>query len=74
MSNPLVLYPGGIAADEQKLLPDETAEDDSVRIRAVFDRAELLAATPYNGDVEVTVIGGFISGLYFYGTGTVTIK
>ena len=73
MSEPLVLYPGGIEADEQKLLPDKTA-DDSVRIRAVFDRAELLAVTPDNGDVEVIVVGRFISGLYFYGTGTVTIK
>ncbi len=73
MSEPLVLYPGGIEADEQKLLPDKTA-DDSVRIRAVFDRVELLAVTPDNGDVEVIVVGRFISGLYFYGTGTVTIK
>lgn len=73
LSEPLVLYPGGIEADEQKLLPDKAA-DDSVRIRAVFDRAELLAVTPDNGDVEVIVAGRFISGLYFYGTGIVTIK
>jgi predicted outer membrane repeat protein len=74
MSDPLVLFPGGIEADRQNIFrPDRTA-DESVRIRAVFDRAELLSATPYNGDVEVTVAGRFISGLYFYGAGTVTIK
>lgn len=73
LSEPLVLFPGGIEADEQKLLPDKTA-DDSVRIRAVFDRAELLAVTPDNGDVEVTVAGRFISGLCFYDTDTVKIK
>ena len=73
ISELLVLHPGGIEADEQQLLPDKAA-DEQLRIRAVFDRAELLAATPYNGDVDVTVVGRFISGLYFYGTATVTIK
>lgn len=74
ISEPLVLFPGGIEADKQVLLRLDRTADDTVRIRVVFDRAELLAAMPDNGDVEVTVVGRFISGLYFYGTDTITIK
>ena len=44
-----------------------------VKIHAVFDRAELLAAASGDGDVEVTVIGRFISGEYFYCTDQVRI-
>ena len=44
-----------------------------MKIHAVFDKAELLAAAPGNGDVEVTVVGRFISGEYFYCTDQVRI-
>lgn len=74
MSEPLVLYPGGIEADEQKLFPSDETEEDGVRIRAVFDRAELLAAMPEHDDVEVTVIGRFVSGEYFYGSNNIRIE
>ncbi len=73
IAEPLVLYPGAIKSDEQSISqPDKTAKD-GVRIRAVFDRVELLAAIPEHDDVEVTVIGRFLSGEYFYGTDNIRI-
>ena len=53
--------------------PQNRIADDIVRIRAFFDRAELLAAMPDHGDVEVTVIGRFVSGEYFYSTDNIRI-
>jgi hypothetical protein len=44
-----------------------------VRIHAVFDKAGLLSAAPGDGDIEVTVIGRFMSGRYFYCTDQVGI-
>jgi predicted outer membrane repeat protein len=73
MTEPLVLYPGGIEANEQKLFPSDETGEGRVRIRAVFDRAELFAATQVNEDVEVTVVGRFVSGEYFYGTDNIRV-
>jgi hypothetical protein len=73
MSEPFVLYPGRIEASEQKLLLSDETEGDGVRIRAVFDRAGLLAAMPDQDNIEVTVIGRFLSGEYFYGTDNIRI-
>ena len=44
-----------------------------MKIHAVFDKAEFLAAAPGNGDVEVTDVGRFISGEDFYCTDQVII-
>ncbi|MDH4239572.1 MAG: right-handed parallel beta-helix repeat-containing protein [Phycisphaerae bacterium] len=74
MSEWLVLYPGAIEADEQKLFPSDETEEDGVRIRAVFHRAELLAAMPGHNDAEVTIIGRFISGEYFYGADNIRVE
>jgi len=70
---PLVLYPGAIEAAEQYLLPPARPAQSDLRIHAVFDKAELLGVTPDNADVQITVIGRFISGEYFYDTDTVRI-
>ena len=71
MYEPLVLYPGIIEAVEQNL--QYKPAQSEVRIHAVFDKSELLAAAPGDGDIEVTVIGRFMSGQYFYCTDQVRI-
>ena len=69
----LVLYPGPIEATEQHIIQPVRGRQRSVRIIAVFDRAELLGAWGDNGNIEVAGIGRFISGEYFYGLDTVRI-
>jgi hypothetical protein len=66
MYEPLVMYPGAVEAVEQNL--QYKPAQSEVKIHAVFDNAELLAASPGDGDIEVIVIGRFISGQYFYCT------
>ncbi len=68
---PLVLYPGAVEAVDQNL--QYKPAQSEVKIHAVFDKAELLSAAPGDGDIEVTVIGRFISGHYFYCTDQVRI-
>lgn len=70
---PLVLFPGAIEAAGQSIIPSGKPAQSNVRIVAVFHKAELLAAMPDNGDVEVTIVGRFISGEYFYGTDKIRI-
>jgi parallel beta-helix repeat protein/predicted outer membrane repeat protein len=69
----LLIFPGAIESAEQHLIPPGREAQSNVRIHAVFDKAELLEVMPDNGDVEFTAIGRFVSGKYFYGTGTVRI-
>jgi predicted outer membrane repeat protein len=70
---PLVLYPGPVKAIEQHLIPPAGPAQSNLRIHAVFDKTELLAPSPDNGDTELIVIGRFVSGKYFYGTDTVRV-
>jgi subtilisin family serine protease len=78
---PLVLYPGTIEATEQYFIPPSEEAKSNVRIHAVFDKAELVAqfghfakqSSQNNADVELTVIGRFVSGEYFYDTDTVRV-
>jgi len=70
---PLVLYPGAIEAAEQYLIPPARPAQSDLRIHAVFDKAELLGVMPDNADVQITVIGRFSTGQYFYGTDTVRV-
>lgn len=71
MYEPLVLYPGAVEAVEQNL--QYKPAQGEVKIHAFFDKAELLAAASGDGDIEVTIIGRFISGEYFYCTDQVRI-
>jgi parallel beta-helix repeat protein len=70
----LLLYPGSIEAGEQNIIPLGSGAQSNVKIHALFDTADLLAAMADNGDIEVTIIGRFKTGQYFYSTDTVTIK
>jgi subtilisin family serine protease len=69
----LIIFPGAIEAAEQRLIPPGWEAQSNVRIHAIFDKAELLEVMPDDGDVEVIAIGRFVSGKFFYGTGTVRI-
>jgi predicted outer membrane repeat protein len=71
MSEPLVLYPGAVEASEQKLQDEQT--ESGVSVRAFFDRAEMLADMPDNGETEVTIVGRFITGEYFYCTDEIKV-
>ena len=70
---PLVLYPGAIEAADQSVIPPDGRTQGNVKILAVFDKADLLTAIPDNGNVELTIVGRFISGRYFYGTDKIRI-
>lgn len=78
---PLILYPGAIEAAEQYIIPPSEEAKSNVRIHAVFDKAELVAplvlfakqSSGDNSDVELTVVGRFLSGEYFYGTDEIRI-
>ncbi|MBW8042491.1 MAG: S8 family serine peptidase [Planctomycetes bacterium] len=78
---PLVLYPGAVKATEQYLIPPGREAKSNVIIHAVFNKAELVASlvrfaeqsSGDNGDVELTVVGRFGTGEYFYGTDTVRV-
>jgi hypothetical protein len=72
-NEPLVLYPGAIEADRQRLIPPSIEAKSNTRIHAVFDKAELFGIAGDNSDVELTVIGRFSTGQYFYGTDTIRI-
>jgi len=72
-NEPLVLYPGAIEADRQRLIPPSIEAKSDARIHGVFDKAKLLAVAGDNGEIELTVIGRFATGQYFYGTDTIRI-
>jgi hypothetical protein len=69
----LVMYPGSIPATAQKVFPVSRQAKSNVRIYAVFDKAEIFDAVDNYGNVELTVVGRFTSGDYFYGKDTVRI-
>jgi hypothetical protein len=73
VDEPLVVFPGAVEAAGQSIIPPGKAAQSSVKIHAVFDKADLLAAMPDNGEVELTVVGRLNTGEYFYGTDTVRI-
>ncbi|MBA7602614.1 hypothetical protein ES703_09710 [subsurface metagenome] len=76
---PLLLYPGGIEAVGQHVIPSgkvrqiRPAGQSNVKILAFFDKAELMAAVDDNGEVELQLVGRLRTGRYFYGTDTVEI-
>ena len=78
---PLVLYPGAIEAAGQYIIPPGRRAQSNVRILAVFDKADLLTplvrfakqSSGDDGNVELTIVGRFITGQYFYGTDEIRI-
>jgi len=66
---PLIINPGGIEACKQLVL----VTSDGVEVRAWFNKAELMAAVPGYGNIEVQVIGKLKSGQSFIGDGVIHV-
>jgi hypothetical protein len=69
----LLLYPGGIEAQTQNVVQ---WGDDSVQqtaILATFDRSAFTDAIKADGIVNLSVVGRFTTGRYFFGRDTVRI-
>jgi hypothetical protein len=64
-----ILFPGAITAKQQEVQDDE----GELKVIAYFDSDKLLAAIPYKGMVELTVVGKFEPNRYFYGNGNIKI-
>ncbi len=72
-SRPLLLYPGGIEACHQHIVLGGRGSNWRTSIIAFFDKADLMAAVPENGGVDLQVVGRLKNGQYFYGCDTVRI-
>jgi hypothetical protein len=72
---PLVLYPSGIEAMRQFVIPRRRQGTQRVSIFAFFNKAELMDAIDDNGRVELQILGRLRQpGQYFYGSDTIRIK
>ena len=70
-TQPLLLLPGNIKAVAQSVFPWFHGQ---VLVMARFNRADLMAAVPSNGLLQVTVVGRLKDGTYFAGSDSVNIK
>ncbi len=70
-TQPVLLLPGNIRAVAQSAFPWLYGR---VYIMARFNRADLLAAAPNNGPLQVTVVCRLKDGTYLAGTDSVNIK
>jgi hypothetical protein len=71
LSQPLVLFPGSVPAMKQTAL---VWLSGYTLVLADFSRADLVAAVPQNGQVELQIVGRLKNGQHFSGHDTVTIK
>ena len=69
-SVPMSLYPGGVQSSQQYAWQI----GDDTMILVLFNETAVLAAIPFNGSVELSVYGQFVSGQQFYGSDSVTIS
>jgi hypothetical protein len=74
-NEPLILYPGGIEASRQWIIPCGYGKHKQrlIGILAFFDKDAVLDAVPDNGRVELQVVGQLNSGQYFFGSDTIRI-
>jgi len=71
LSEPLVLFPGSVPAMKQDAI---VWLSGYTMVLSDFKRADLLAAVPQNGSVELQIVGRLKNGQYFSGRDTVKIK
>jgi len=73
----LMLYPDGseegIEAERQFVIQCHRCRTQQTYIFAFFDKAELMDAVPYNGRVELQIVGSLTTGQYFYGSDNIWI-
>lgn len=70
---PLVLFPGAIESISQFVLRSRPKRRPRVCIIALFNKDKLINAIPYDGRVELNIVGRLNSGQYFYGSSNVRI-
>jgi len=70
---PLRLYPGGIEAEHQRFSRYGKPGRSLTIALAFFDRQQVIDALEGPGKVEVSVVGRFVTGQYFYGSDTIKI-
>ena len=70
---PLLLYPGPLEPINQYIFEHGQKGNKRTNIFILYDKAELLAAVPDNGLVDVQVVGMLTTGRYFYGNGFITL-
>ncbi|MHC4529122.1 MAG: choice-of-anchor Q domain-containing protein, partial [Planctomycetota bacterium] len=69
-----VLYPGGIEAVYQRVLPRSSTDTGRTIVGCFFDKTELLAAITEDGRVQLELAGQLINGQQCCGTGSVFIR
>ena len=72
----LLYYPDAIEPIEptrQYVLQHGQSSHKRTYVLAYYNKAELMAAVPDNGNVDLEVVGSLKSGQYFYGSDTVRI-
>lgn len=70
-AEPMLLFPGGIKSDAQTTV---VWRNGKILVLGRFDRADIMAAVPQNGPVEMRLVGRLKDGRYFSGADTVRIK
>jgi hypothetical protein len=73
MSEPLFLYPGSIAASNQRVTHSHSQADVRTSIFARFDKAALMDAVADDGPADLQVVWRLMTGQYYYGCDTVTV-
>ena len=73
LDQPLILFPGPVESSRQRVFSARGRLDSQVHIIAVFDKIDFTDAVAGSGKAEVTAVGRFLSGQYFYGTDTIRI-
>jgi len=73
LTAPLLLYPGPLEPINQYFFEHGQKGNKRTNIFILYDKAELLAAVPDNGPVDVQVVGMLTTGQYFYGSDFLTI-
>ncbi|MHC4474460.1 MAG: right-handed parallel beta-helix repeat-containing protein [Planctomycetota bacterium] len=73
-SRPFTLYPAGIEAMHQRVLPRNGRDTKRTVVVCFFDKTGLLAAVTDNGRVQLELVGRLITGRQCCGDGTVFIR
>jgi len=71
---PLLLYPGSLEPVKQYIFEHGRPGSKHTSIFLLYDKAELMAAVPDNGRVDVQVIGSLNTSQQFYGNSFITIR
>ena len=70
---PLRLYPGGIEAEHQRFFRYGKPGRSLTIALAFFDRQQVIDALEGPGKFEVSVVGRFVTGRFFFGSDTIKI-